>query len=135
MGQTLVASVSLDHPGGVAGSADLYVGVLLPDGSAVFFTSATITPTSGYAMGSLTNFSSYRPIATGIPLSAPFSANVPNFFSYPRQSGDPTGGLAFFVIATKAGALDDGVLATDELLSSSFASFTFPASSPADPAP
>jgi reprolysin-like metallo-peptidase family M12B len=135
VGQTLVASVSLNHPGGVAGSFDLYVGLMLPNGSAVFFTSAAITATSGYALGTLANVSSYRPIASGIPLSGPLTANVGSFLSYPRQAGDPTGGLAFFVLAVRAGALADGVLATDELLSASFAPFTFPATSPGDSAP
>jgi peptidyl-Asp metalloendopeptidase len=134
VGQTLVTSVSLNHPGGVAGAADFYVGLLLPNGSAVFFTSVTITPTSGYALGTITNFASYRPIATGIPLGAPFTANIPSFFAYARGAGDPTGGLAFFLLAVKSGALGDGVLATDELLSASLAPFTFPAGSPADAA-
>ena len=132
VGETLVTSVNITHPGGAAGAADFYVGLLLPDGGAVFFTSLTITGTSGYALGALTNVSSYRPIATGIPLGAPFTANIASLFAYPRQPGDPTGGLAFFVLAVKAGALADGLLTTDELLSASFAPFTFPAGNPAD---
>ena len=134
VGQTLVTSVSVNHSGGLAGAAEFYVGLLLPDGSAVFFTDVTITPTSGYALGTITNFASYRPIATGIPLGPPFSANIPSFFAYPRRTGDPTGGIAFFVLAVKSGALADGVLGADELLAASLAPFTFPAGSPGDAA-
>ena len=124
--------MSVNHPGSAAGAVDFYVGVLFPNGSAVFFTDVKITPTSGYALGSITNFSTYRPIATGVPLAAGFSASLPAFFSYPRGAGDPTGGFAFFALAVKTGALSDGVLATDELVSASLAPFTFPAGPPAD---
>jgi hypothetical protein len=132
VGQMLVASVSLNYAGGLGGTADFYAGLMLQDGTAVFFTSVAITPTSGYALGNVTNFASYRPIATGIPLGAPFAATLSPFLSYPRQAGDPTGGLAFFVLAVKSGAQADGVLAPDELISASLAPFTFPATSPGD---
>jgi len=132
VGNTLVASVSVNHAGGLTGSADFYVGLLLPNGGAVFFTDVTITPTSGYALGTIANVATYRPVATGIPLGAAFSANLSPFFAYPRGAGDPTGGLAFFVLAVKSGALADGVLAADELLAASLAPFTFPAGSPGD---
>jgi hypothetical protein len=132
LGNTLVASVSVNHAGGLTGSADFYVGLLLPNGGAVFFTDVTITPTSGYALGTIANVATYRPVATGIPLGAAFSANLSPFFAYPRGAGDPTGGFAFFVLAVKSGALADGVLAADELLAASLAPFTFPATSPGD---
>ena len=134
VGNTLVASVSVNHSGGLAGAADFYAGLMLPNGSAVFFTDVTITPTSGYALGTITNFTTYRPIATGILLGAPFSASLPTFFAYPRGGGDPTGGFAFFVLAVTSGALADGVLASGELLAASLAPFTFPAGSPGDAA-
>jgi hypothetical protein len=126
-GETLVASVSLDNVGVAAGTADIYVGLLLPDGSAAFFTSVAITPTSGYAFGSVTDFASYRPIATGVSLATPFSASFPSFLSYQRKVGDPAGGLTFFLLVVTAGALDDGVLSPGELLATSVTPFTFPA--------
>jgi metallopeptidase family M12-like protein len=126
VGETLVASVSVSHPGAVAGNADFYAGFLLPDGRAVFFTSLTMTPTSGYAFGTIANFGSYRPLATGVPLGAPFAVNVPTFLAYARAAGDPTGGLVFFVLVLKSGALADGVLAADEVLAASLTPFTFP---------
>ena len=132
VGDTLVASVSLNHPGGVAGAVDFYVGVLFSNGSAVFFTDVTITPTSGYALGTITNLATYSPIATGIPLGGPFSANLPTFFTYPRGAGDPTGGFAFFVFAVKSGVLTGSTFTSDQLLAASLAPFTFPATSPGD---
>jgi hypothetical protein len=134
VGQTLVASVSVDHPGGVTGAADFYVGVLLPDGTALFFTDLTITPTRGYALGTITNVATYRPIARGIPLAASFSASFPTFFSYQRGAGDPIGGMAFFAFAVKSGALTADTLASDSLLAASLAPFTFAAAPPADEA-
>jgi hypothetical protein len=136
VGQPLVASVSLNHAGGLAGTtADFYVALLLPNGTAVFFTNVTITPTSGYALGSITNFATYRPIATGVPLGAPFSANLNAFLTYPRQAGDPTGGLTFFVFAVKSGALASNTFTSDSLIAASLAPFTFPATSPGDAEP
>ena len=134
VGQPLVASVSLNHAGGLSGAADFYVGLLLPDGTAVFFTDVTITPTSGYALGSITNVASYRPIATGIPLGAPFSATLNAFLTYPRQAGDPTGGSTFFVFAVKSGVLASNAFISDVLIAASLAPFTFPANNPGDTA-
>lgn len=95
-GQTLVVSVSVNHSGGLTGTADFYAGIQLSDGTAVFFTDVTTTQTGGYALGTIANLASYRPIATGIPLGAPFAADLPTFFSYQRGAGDPSGGFAFF---------------------------------------
>jgi peptidyl-Asp metalloendopeptidase len=125
VGQTLVVSVNVNHPGGLAGTADFYAGLLLPDGSAVFFTDVML-PGRGYERGTITNAGSYRPIATAVPLAGPLVANVPAFFSYPRQPGDPTGGLAFFLLAVKSGPLTSGTFTSDQLLAASFAPFSFP---------
>jgi peptidyl-Asp metalloendopeptidase len=132
VGQTVVASAGVDHAGGLSGAADFYAGLLLPDGRAVFFTTTPVTPTSGYAFGTITDVKSYRPIATGVPLGAPFSASVPGLFAYSRAAGDPPGGLTLFVLAVKSGALADGTLSDDELLAASLAPFAFPASPPGD---
>ena len=133
IGQKLVVSVTVNFPGGLAGTADFYAGLMLPDGSAVFFTDVML-PGRGYEQGTITNAASYRPIATAVPLAGPLVANVPAFFSYPRQPDDPTGGLAFFLLAVKSGTLTSGTLTSDQLLAASFAPFTFPATGSADAA-
>jgi len=135
VGETLVASVSVNHPGGSAGTADLYVGLLLPDGGAIFFTDVTNSPSRGYALGTITNVSSYRPIARGVSLAAPITASCPTFLSYPRRAGDPAGGLALFMLAVKSGALTAGTLTSDQLLAVSLAPFSFPATSSGDTEP
>jgi hypothetical protein len=127
VGQSVVGSVSLDNAGTATGAVDMYLGLLLPGGDAVFFTSPTITETSGYAFGKILDYASYRPVATAVPLGTAFTTNTPNFFSYQRKSSDPAGGLTFFLLAVTAGALDDGVLAPGELLAVSLSPFTFPA--------
>jgi hypothetical protein len=126
VGQTLVASVTVENAVASPSTADLYLGLLLPDGSAVFFTSTVITPASGYAFGHTLDLASYRPVLAGLSLAAPFTMTLQPFFAYQRQDADPAGGLALFALLTTAGALADGVLAPDELLASSLSPFTFP---------
>ena len=135
VGQTLVGSVGVNYPGGLTGTPDFYVGLLAPNGVAAFFTDVSITPSSGYAMGTIADLATYRPIARGVPLDAPFSVNLPTFLSYPRQAGDPTGGLALFVLVVRSGPLTDTTFTSDQLIAASVVPFTFPATSPGDAGP
>ena len=107
LSKTLAPAGVADIGKGLSGTADFYAGLLLPDGRAAFFTTTAVTPTSGWTFGTIADVKSYRPVATGVPLGAPFSANVSSLFAYQRVAGDPTGGLAVFVLAVKAGALAD----------------------------
>jgi hypothetical protein len=127
VGETLVASVSVDNGGTSAATADIYLGLLFPDESAVFFTSLALTPTSGYALGNALDFASYRPIAAEVPLGAPFAVSLQPFLSYQRRDVDPAGGFALFLLVTTSGALADGILEAPELLAASLTPFTFPA--------
>lgn len=102
VGQTLSATAGLINPG-LTGAADIYVGLLRPDGSVLFFTPAIV-------VGSVTNIESFRPIATGVSLAAPFSVTVPNFYSHQWTAADPKGTYIFFVGAVRAGALSGGSL-------------------------
>ncbi len=121
-GQTLIITGGLDNPG-MPGTADVYAGVLLPDGTILFFTDL-VTPTSGIAVGSVADLASFRSIAVGVSLAAPFSVTVP--ISYSWSGGEPRGGFVFFVFVVKTGALVDGVLTSDKLLGAAMAPFSFP---------
>lgn len=121
-GQTMIITGGLVNPG-MPGAADVYAGVLLPDGTILFFTDL-VTPTSGIAVGSVADLASFRSIAVGVSLAAPFS--VTNFVSYSWSEGEPRGGFVFFVFVVKTGALVDGVLTSDKLLGAAMAPFSFP---------
>jgi peptidyl-Asp metalloendopeptidase len=123
-GDTLVLSVGLENSGRT-GNADIYFGLLAPDNTVVFFTGTVITPTSGFALGTFLDFASYRPIATGVPLAAPFSVNIPSFVSYRWGGGEAKGGYALLLLAVTAGALGDGNLTTNEVIAVSVTPFSF----------
>jgi hypothetical protein len=122
VGDTLVASVTLDNPER-SGTADIYFGLLAPDNTAVFFTD---TSGGAFVSGQLLDFASYRPVATGVSLATPFSADFPSFASYQWTGDEPRGGFALFLLVVTSGALADGVLATHELLGASLTPFSFP---------
>jgi uncharacterized repeat protein (TIGR01451 family) len=121
VGQTVTTSFLLTNPG-MPAEADLYVGALLPDGVTI----VCWTTNGGLAVGSLADLRSLRPYATRIALPAPFSMDRPNFFSYQWMGTEPRGRYVFFVFASRAGALADGVVTADEILVLSTAPFTFP---------
>ena len=120
VGQTLMVSGAVTNPG-LSGSGDLYIGLIRPDGSILFFLG-----TGGTTVGSLADLGSFRPYASGVSLAAPFAASAPNFYATSRASGDPRGGYVFFVLAVKSGPLSGGTLPPDRLLGLATATFSYP---------
>lgn len=125
VGETLVASVGLSNPG-IAVTADIYLGLLRPDGTVLFFTDLAVTGLGDSVVGHVLNFATYRPIVAGGDLGAPVAANFPTFLSDQRTSSDQAGGFAWFLLVVTSGALRDGILAPNELLGASFAPFSYP---------
>jgi hypothetical protein len=120
-GQTLSASVGLLNIGS-PGAADIYLGVVVPGGedTTVFFTSANT-----FALGTLGDFPTYRPIATGVPLTSAFATMLTNFFSYQWTGAEPNASYTFVFYVVRAGALADGALSPDEILAYATATFSF----------
>jgi hypothetical protein len=120
VGQTLIGSVELNNPGLPGVSADFYVGLLAPNLTIEF-----ATPT-GTFVGSLTDPTSFRPIATGVPLDTAFGLTPLPVLTHARQNFDPTGDYFFIVLAVVAGALADGVVVPSDILGVSVAPASFP---------
>jgi uncharacterized repeat protein (TIGR01451 family) len=121
VGQTVTTSFLLSNPG-LPAEADLYVGALLPDGVTI----VCWTASGSVVVGGVADLRSLQPYATGMALPVAFSMNRPDFFSYRWTGTEPRGRYVFFVFVAAAGALADGVVTGDEILSLATAPFTFP---------
>jgi hypothetical protein len=119
VGQTLDVTVGLTNPG-LSGNADVYAGFLSPDNSIHFLTSA------GTIVSNPSNLASFPPLAAGVPLEAPFSVTVPDFYSHKWTGSEPRGTWVFFLAVVNAGALAGGTVPEASIVGLASASFTFP---------
>jgi hypothetical protein len=95
-GTTLHVAVSMNNPGQPA-VVNFLVGALLPDGNTLVFITGT-----GFAFGRLSDPTTYRPIAAGVPLVGPLVLTVPDFLVYTWTGGEPPGSYLFFLAAQDA---------------------------------
>jgi hypothetical protein len=95
-GTTLRVAVSLNSPGQPA-TVNFFVGALLPDGDTIAFITG-----SGLAFGRLSDPTTYRPIATGVPLGAPLALTLPDFLVHTWTGAEPHGSYLFFLAALDA---------------------------------
>jgi hypothetical protein len=119
VGHVVNLTAGLGNPG-LAGSADVYVGLLRPDGAIEFFTSG------GIVHGSADSVASFQPLARAIPLATPFSVTAPNFASRYRTASDPHDTWIFFVAVVSSGALSGGTIPEASILAVAGAPFSFP---------
>jgi hypothetical protein len=119
VGQTLDVTVGLTNPG-LSGNVDVYAGFLSPDNSIHFLTS------TGTVVGNPSNLASFPPLATGVPLEAPFSVTVPDFYSHKWTGSEPRGTWVFFLAVVNAGALAGGTVPEASIVGLASASFSFP---------
>jgi hypothetical protein len=96
-GTTVRLAVSVNNPTGQPATVSFLVGVLLPDHDTILFLTG-----SGFAFGRLSDPTTYRPIASGVPLATPLVLTVPDFFVYTWTGGEPHGSYLFFLAALDA---------------------------------
>lgn len=120
VGQTLTTTVGALNPG-LPGAADVYTGVVLPDGRVVFF-----VPGGSTALGNVADLGSFRSIAAGVSLITPLAVTVPGFFSHTWTGIEPRGNYSFFFLVVTAGAFSDGIVTGSEILAIEVAPFLFP---------
>jgi hypothetical protein len=120
VGQTLIAGGTVTNPGLPGTAADFYVGVLRPDGSVQF-----VTPT-GLTVGHVSDLRSFRPAATNVSLTTPFTLSQSRAFAHEWTAADRRGAYVFFVLAVKTGALAGGAVTSDQILRIATSSYAFP---------
>lgn len=121
LGQTLVVTVGFANLAFPA-AADIYLGIVQPDGSIAFFTSTGGT----IAFGDVADLASFVPIAMGVPLAMASSTTVPSFFSHQWADAEQRGVYTLFLFALQAGALRDGTVTSAEILGLATTLFSFP---------
>ncbi len=100
------------HNTGYPGPADLFFGILLPDGNTVLLVTA-----AGLSVGRLDDLSTLSPWIGGASLAAPFTLDTGLFPLLQWSGAEPQGLYTILFLITRAGALSDGSVDAGDLLS------------------
>jgi hypothetical protein len=113
-GATLRASLGV-HTGEVPIGADVYAGIVLPDGrSALFFTSTT--PLLGVVRSLTDDARPFPALARDLVIPPGTAATVDDFLVHTLAGTVPPGVYGLFVALARPGALDDGAVDPGDLL-------------------
>lgn len=120
-GEVVEATAAVEN-GGPAFSADVYVGALLPDGTAVFLTS--LSPPTGVAMTLDANPASFPPLLAGVIVPQGV-ATILDFLSFPLSEQQARGEYNLFAALVRKGTLEDGRIDPADVVASVVRSFVF----------
>ena len=120
-GESLKLDVGASSPG-LQSMIDVYMIILMPDGdSLVYF----IDLEANLAFGNASNLAGLTPMAASIDMSAPFAANLPDFFIFNWTGQESAGDYVAYLVMVKAGSLNDGNLDQDDILQIDKTEFSF----------
>jgi hypothetical protein len=105
-------------------NADLYFGLLSPDGATICFI-AGLSPLAGQCLSLTANPATFPPLAVSIPVPSGLDATIPDLMAYTFGGGEPPGNYSVFVFLTRPGALGDGVIDPGDIIGLDIQSFTF----------
>jgi hypothetical protein len=121
-GDTLQVAAALHNPLPFL-VADVYAGVLLPDGDTVAFLTA-LSPLAVTLLSAGADPASFPPLVAGLALAIGDAA-LADFLTHTFGGAEPPGLYQLFVAVLRAGALLDGSLDADDLVALDFRAFTF----------
>lgn len=121
-GEVVEVAVAVRN-GGPAFSADVYVGALLPDGTAVFMTS--LSPPVGVVTTLDADPGSFPPLLADVVVPEDLDTTIPDFLSFPLSEHQPRGEYGVFAALARAGAFEDGRVDQGGLVAGVVQPFTF----------
>lgn len=118
-GETLVLPIQV-NTAGASGTADLFFGVLMPDGhTLVFFTDFQLRADAT----DVSHLAALQPMIAGINLARPFTLSM--VAAYTFTGDEPQGTYTFFLAAMIPGALADGYVDPADVVLVNTVPFTF----------
>ena len=105
-------------------TADVYVGVLLPDGVTVFFITSR-SPLNGVVTRLDADARTFPPLLASVQLPQGLDITLMDFLVYPFAGGELAGSYAVFAFLTPPGAFTDGRMDPDDVVEIDVRSFVF----------
>jgi hypothetical protein len=104
--------------------ADLYLGLLLPDGATLCFVTA-LSPLAGQCLPLSADPAGFPRLAADIPVPSSLDATLPDLMAYAFGGAEPPGVYSVFVLLTRPGTLGDGAIDPGDIIGLDVQSFTF----------